>query len=155
MIFEKNTRGPILAIFFISLGGWLLHLRIHPSANDPTNLVPLISGIMSVFIVPMLFTHKKTAIVAYLLNGFSVIIGTIVMAHFSLSGLPSTVTLSYIMLKTTLADISILLSKLFIAHTILKHYYPTGLGHFFTPAWWSRHFLYAAIVYCAGHFLWR
>lgn len=155
MTIDSKIRGQILALFLIALGGWLLHLRIHPSTSDPNNFVPLISGIISVFIVPILFTMKRTSIIAYLLNGFSVIVGTIVMAHFSLSGLPSTVTFSYLMLKTTLADIAILLSKLFIAHNILMTYYPTGVGRFFTTGWWTRHFFYAVVIYLSGHFLWR
>ena len=30
----------ILAIFFLALGGWLLHLRIHPIAKDVEHYIP-------------------------------------------------------------------------------------------------------------------
>ena len=30
----------ILVIFFLALGGWLLHLRIHPFAKDAENYIP-------------------------------------------------------------------------------------------------------------------
>jgi len=92
---------------------------------------------------------------AYLINGLGVIIGAIAMATLSLSALPDPLTFTSIIFKTTLADILILFSKLFIGQMVLLHFYHTGLGRMFTPSWWIRHFCYLSIVYTLGHFLWR
>jgi len=155
MIFKKGIEKQLLALFFVSLGGWLMHIRIHPFAGNPPNYVPFIFGILSVFIIPILFNFKKTYLIAYLLNGFSVVIGTVAMTTFSLSGLSDPLTFSDLILRTTFAVILLLFSKLFIGQMILHHYHPTGLGRMFTAWWWTRHFVYVGAVFALGHLLWR
>jgi hypothetical protein len=155
MIFKKELRKPILALLFLSLGGWLLHFRIHPISHNPSFFIPFVLGLVNVVITPLLFNQKKTVLVAYLINGLGVIAGAIAMAHFSLSTLPTPLTLTNLIFKTTLADILILFPKLLIGQTILLHFYPTGLGRMFKPSWWVRHFFYISIVYSLGHFIWR
>ena len=153
MIFKKELNKPIFSLLLISLGGWLFHFRIHPITENPSYFVPFIFGILNVIVSPLLFNYRKTVIIAYLINGFGVIIGTFTMAHLSLSGLPQPLTFPNIIFKTTLADILILLPKLFIGHIILLHYYPTGTGRMFTTFWWIRHFIYLSSIYVLGHFL--
>lgn len=155
MIFRKEVRSPILALLLLSLGGWMLHFRIHPISANPSNLVPFFFGLAGIVVIPQLFNHKKTVIIAYLFNGAGVIIGAIVMAAFSVSALPDPLTLTGIFFKTTLADILILFPKLFIGQMILSHFYPEGLGRMFTLGWWVRHFFYFSIAFSLGHFLWR
>jgi len=154
MVFKKEIRKPILALFFLSLGGWLLHFRIHPVTVNPSNFIPFFFGLINFIITPVLFNYKKSVILGYLINGLGVILGTIIMAHFSLSSLPTPLTVTHLIFRTTLADILILFSKLFIGHTILLHFYPYGLGRMFNLWWWARHFFYIAVVYSLGHFLW-
>jgi tellurite resistance protein TehA-like permease len=79
----------ILAIFFLALGGWLLHLRIHPTTKDAENYIPLVAGFISVFVIPVLFIFRSTISFAYLLNGMTVIIGTITMTHFTIENPPA------------------------------------------------------------------
>ena len=155
MLFIKELKNPILAIMLLSLGGWSLHFRIHPVSVSPSHFVPFVYGLVSFLVVPFLLNSKKTVIIGYLFNGFSVIVGTILMAHLSLSDLPQPFTITAIFFRTTLADIFILLPKLIIGQIILYHYYPNGLGRLFTAVWWMKHFCYFAIVYSAGHFLLR
>jgi len=156
MLFKKEIRGPILALMLLSLGGWMLHFRIHHiSSEHPANFVPFLIGIFNVLIIPQLFNYKKTVIIAYLFNGIGVIIGAIAMATMSLYALPEPLTLTGIIFKTLLADILILSSKLFIGQIILSHFYPAGLGQLFTTSWWIRHFFYLSAVFALGHFLWR
>lgn len=155
MIFEKEIRKPILTLLFLSLGGWMLHFRIHPLSVNPSNFIPFFLGLIDVLITPQLFNYKKTVVVAYLFNELGVIIGAITMVTFSLSALPAPLTFTSIIFKTTLADILILLSKLFIGQMILSHFYPAGLGRMFTTSWWIRHFFYLSAVFSLGHFLWR
>jgi hypothetical protein len=155
MLFKKEIRKPILALLFLSLGGWMLHFRIHHISANPSNFVPFFLGLVDIIITPQLFNHKRTVLIAYLFNGIGVIIGAIAMATFSLSALPDPLTFTSIIFRTLLADILILFSKLFIGQMILSHFYPAGLGRLFTPSWWVRHFCYLSIVFALGHFLWR
>ena len=48
------------ALFVPALGGFLLHVRIHPVASNPSNLIPVIAGILSIIGVPLLFAYKRT-----------------------------------------------------------------------------------------------
>lgn len=155
MASKKGIELQLFALFFVALGGWLLHIRIHPFADNPTNYVPFIFGVVSVFFAPILLSFKQTAMIGYLINGFSVIIGVVTMVTFSISGLSAPVTFSNLMLRTTLPYNMILLAKLFIGQMVLYHYYPTGLGRMFTGWWWARHFVYVATVFAVGHLLWR
>jgi len=155
MIFKKEIRKPILALLFLSLGGWMLHFRIHSITANPSNFVPFFLGLIDIIVTPQLFNHKKTVIIAYLFNGLGVIIGAIAMATFSLSALPAPLTFTSIIFRTLLADIFILFSKFFIGQIILSHFYPHGLGRLFTTSWWIRHFCYLTAVFSLGHFLWR
>lgn len=155
MIFKPEIRKPILELMFLSLGGWMLHFRVHPITTNSSNFLPFLLGLVDIIITPQLFNHKKTVIIAYLFNGLGVIIGAIAMATFSLSALPDPLTISSVIFRTTLADILILFPKLFIGQMVLSHFYPAGLGRLFTPSWWVRHFCYLSIVFALGHFLWR
>jgi hypothetical protein len=154
MLFKREIRRPILALMLLSLGGWMLHFRIHPITQNPSNLVPFVFGLLNFTITPLLFNYKRTVIIAYLINGLAVIMGTVLMAHLSLAHLPSPVTFTGIIFRTTLGDILILFPKLLIGQMILLHFYPAGLGRMFTTGWWARHFAYIALVYSLGHFLW-
>lgn len=155
MLIKKELKKPILALILLSLGGWIFHFRIHPISENPSYSIPFIFGIVNIIITPLLLNYKKTVVIGYLINGFGVIIGTITMAHLSISGLPQQLTFTGIIFKTTLSDIFILLPKLLIGHVILLHFYPTGMGRMFTPSWWVRHFAYLTIIYSLGHSLWR
>ncbi len=155
MIFKRDIRGPIWALLLLSLGGWMLHFRIHPLSGNPSNFVPFFFGLVGVIVTPQLFNYRKTVVIAYLLNGAGVIIGTIAMASLSLSALPHPLTFTGVTFRTTLADILILLPKLLLGQMILTHFYPAGLGRMFTLGWWVRHFFYFSIAFSLGHFLWR
>jgi hypothetical protein len=155
MIFKPEIRKPILELMFLSLGGWMLHFRVHPITANSSNFLPFLLGLVDIIITPQLFNHKKTVIMAYLFNGLGVIIGAIAMATFSLSALPDPLTISSVIFRTTLADILILFQKLFIGQMVLSHFYPAGLGRLFTTSWWVRHFCYLSLVFTLAHFLWR
>ena len=78
----------IIGLFFVSWGGAWLHYAYHPFAKTGYGWVPFIVGLLSMFVVPFLFYFRKTLNLAYLINGFSVIIGIITMTHFSLEIAP-------------------------------------------------------------------
>jgi hypothetical protein len=154
MIFKKEIASQIIGLLLLSLGGWMLHFRIHPISENPSYFIPFFLGLANVIIMPQLFNHKKTVIIAYLFNGVGVIIGTITMTIFSLYHLPDPLTFTNTIFKTTLPHILILFPKLLMGQMILSHFYPTGLGRMFTMGWWIRHFFYFSIVFSLGHFLW-
>lgn len=158
MIFQKQIEKPVLSLMFLSIGGWLLHLKIHPPFGDavnPANLIPFCLGLLNILVVPIGFNSKKTAIPAYLINGVSVVVGSILMAHLALPRIIQSPNLMTIFVSSTLPDIFLLLPKLFLGQIILQHYYPSGLGRMFTAFWWVKHFVYLSLVYFLGHLLGR
>ena len=121
-MFAKAIRLPLLALFFISLGGLLLHLRIHPPSAAAENWIPVLCGLVTTFVLPFMFNNAKTATWAYLLNWAAVIVGTITMAHYSVEHWQGAVTLKTLVLNSTLADILILAAKIPLGHMILRHW---------------------------------
>ena len=125
-MFIKEIRNVTLAFILISVGGLLLHLRIHPLSKNVMNMIPVVSGTISVFVLPFMFNNRKTYIWAYMINLLSVVTGTIAMAAYSLTQPPEHITAITILLQTTLADILILIAKLPIANSILQYWKPRG-----------------------------
>jgi hypothetical protein len=108
----------LIGLLTLSIGGLLLHSRIHPVKANYSNLVPAVSGLLSILVVPLLFCFRRSIAYGYVLNGFLVIIGTITMAHFSIAHWPNPVTVQAVLLTTTLADILILWAKFFIGKSL-------------------------------------
>jgi hypothetical protein len=165
MTIRTYTKAILLtALVTFSLGGFLLHVRIHPIAQNPANVIPLISGLLSILIIPLLFSFRKTVEYGYVLNGFLVIIGTIGMAHFSLFHWPAPATAGSIIFKTMLADIVLLWSKFFIGKALfdLEFYgYDSGREkkgktyRYPNLGWWLIHLVAISLVYFLGNQLWR
>lgn len=156
-------KNLIFALIAISLGGLLLHLRIHPPIVDGAleweHLIPAFIGTLSVVIVPCLFMRQDTADLAYLLTGISVIFGAVTMSHLSIATWEGGVSLLKIMLKTTLADSLILFAKFFIGKTLFESYFPERVKlncqfpqtfRFLFDGWWLIHFFAIALVYSLG-----
>jgi hypothetical protein len=154
----------LIGLFTLSLGGFLLHSRIHPVTKEAVNLIPAICGVLGILVVPVLFSFKKTIAYGYVINGFAVIIGTITMAHYSIAHWPNPTTVQAVLLNTTLADILILWGKFFIGKSIFdleffgydaskekkgKTYRYPNIG------WWLVHLAAVSIVYYLGNILWR
>jgi hypothetical protein len=128
------------------------------------HFIPLISGLLSILVIPLLFSFRKTIEYGYVLNGMVVIIGTVAMAHLSIVYWPAPATVGSIILKTTLADIVILWGKFFIGKALFdleffgydprmakkgKTYRYPHLG------WWLIHLAAISLVYLLGNLLWR
>jgi hypothetical protein len=143
----------ILGLFFVSAGGGWVHYKYHPYGTTGFGWVPFIAGLISIFLLPVLFYFRKTLNLAYLLNGFTVIIGVITMAHFSLEIAP------------LWANIVTLLSKFVIGRAIfcLEVYPPDsdpkpkgwGVIRYPNPGFWYVHFVAWSAVYFLGHAIWR
>ena len=155
----------ILAIFFLALGGWLLHLRIHPIAKDAENYIPLVAGFISVFLIPILFIFRSTISFAYLLNGMTVIIGTITMTHFSIENHPQVWTLQTILLGTCLPDILMLWGKFAVGKALFdldpvinRPDAQISSGRFFrfpNMGFWFVHVVTLTAVYLIGSYFWK
>jgi hypothetical protein len=155
----------ILAIFFLALGGWLLHLRIHPIAKDAENYIPLVAGFISVFLIPILFIFRSTISFAYLLNGMTVIIGTITMTHFSIENHPPVCTLQTILLGTCLPDILMLWGKFAVGKALFdldpvinRPDAEISSGRFFrfpNMGFWFVHVVTLTAVYLIGSYFWK
>jgi hypothetical protein len=165
MTIKNHLRSLLLGtLITLALGGFMLHSRIHPIAQNPSFLVPFCAGILSVVVVPLLFLFPKTIAYGYVLNGFLAIIGTVVMAHFSLVRWPAPATLQAVLLKTLLADILILWGKFFVGkvlfdletfgHDVSKP--KTGITYRYpNMGWWLIHLIGISLVYYLGNRLWR
>lgn len=122
----------VLSFFLLSLGGFLLHVRIHQVwVKDAVTgtlhfefeyFLARLGSFLSFVLVTLLFLNKKTASLAQVLNGMLVILGILLMAHFSWSTMERPLTLTTLMLKSTLADILVLLANLFIGQVIFLSY---------------------------------
>ena len=162
---KKILKSTLLAgLFSIAVGGWLLHLRIHPITKGSDYLVPFISGVVSVFCLPFLFWFRRTITLAYIINGFLTILGTITMAHFSIVFFKGPVTAANIILNTTLADIAVLWGKFAVGKALfdlefLKSDTDTAAkGRFFrypNMGWWFAHLFALAAVYTLGNIFWK
>ena len=114
-----TRRALLWALVLVALGGLLLHYRIHPylmpDKEHPgqtifrgsylaATLVPLADLIG----VTALFMSRRTAALAFLVNGLLVIYGTVLMGHFSIAMLaPRGASLADWLLKSTFADIAL------------------------------------------------
>lgn len=152
----------LAALVVMALGGFLLHLRVHPYEHNPSFLINVFCGIVSVIIVPLLFLFKTTLHYGYVVNGFMVIIGTVTMAHFSLAHLPAPLTPASVFLKTTFPDILMLWGKFFVGKALFdlevfgysKTAEKKGISYRYPNlGWWYVHLVAVAAVYCAGHLL--
>jgi hypothetical protein len=146
----------ITGLVLLALGGWLLHTRTHPPLADADNLVPFISGIISIIILPLMFWFRPTLAYAYVINGMLVILGTITMTHFSIVKFGQPFGL--------IADIALLWGKFAVGKAIFdldfiktdQDVQPKG-RYFRYPntGWWLVHLLAWSVVYAAGNILWK
>jgi len=165
MTARTYVRSTLIAsLVVLALGGLMLHVRIHPVAKNFSNIVPVIAGILSVIVVPLLFSFKRTLAYGYVLNGFLAIIGTIVMAHFTLAHWPDPATPGAILFGTTLADIFILWTVFFVGKALFDletfGYAPDrqrkGIPYRYPNlGWWLVHLAAVSLVYTVGNLVWR
>jgi hypothetical protein len=154
----------VTGLFLISLGGLLLHYRIHPLSKLAANMIPFFAGLVSIFVLPILFLFKRTVAYAYVINGMLVIIGIITMTHFSIAHPPEHLSVGTVFTNTLFPDIAILLivfmvgKALFELETLKAEETPARHGRAFrypNAGWWFVHLFSMAVVYAIGHFLWR
>jgi hypothetical protein len=165
MVQKQKIRVLLVSgLFLVSLGGWLLHVRIHPMAKLAVNWVPFVAGLISVTTVPVMFLFRRTLAYAYVINGMLVIIGTITMSHFSFAHPPEQIRLQTLVMGTLFPDIVILFTNFMLGKALFElemlktEETPTRHGRFFrypNMGWWYVHLFALSAVYVLGHFLWK
>ncbi len=115
----ENRRTLLWALALVALGGLLLHYRIHPYLvpdKEHPGLVVFQSSLLAATLLPLfdvvvvtaLFASRRTAALAYLVNGVLVIYGTVLMGHFSIAMLaPKGPSPADWILRSTLPDIAL------------------------------------------------
>ena len=126
-MFRKEVRELIWVFFFISLGGLLLHLRIHPPQESLFHWVAAGFAGVNTFLLPFLFNKPATAPWAYLFVWATVTTGTAAMAYRSIITWKLAVTFQTVIMHSTLPDILILIAKVPLAHKILCAYRKEGV----------------------------
>lgn len=121
-MFPEKIRELLWAYVLLSLGGLMLHIRIHPPAESLFNAIPALLGLLNTFILPFLFCRAATAPLAFMLCCITVIAGDGGMAYHSLVTWKGPVTLYAVLFTTTFPDILILTMKLPLGYALLKHY---------------------------------
>ncbi|MFH1595796.1 MAG: hypothetical protein ABIG94_05440 [Pseudomonadota bacterium] len=82
----KTSRNTLwAALVALAVGAAMLHLRIHPPAQNLTFLWPNLFSLLDLFLVSLLFRFRGSALLGLLLNSFFAYLGIIMMADFSLS----------------------------------------------------------------------
>ena len=116
----KDIRMLILAFVLLSVGGLMLHIRIHPPVASLFNWIPVAFGAINILVLPFLFRRAGTAPFAFMLCCVTVIAGTIGMAYYSTVEWKEPVTLYTVLFKSTLADIIILAVKVPLGYVLLR-----------------------------------
>jgi hypothetical protein len=116
----KHITGLILGLWVMSVGGLLLHHRIHPVSKDAFNWFAIGFALFNTVVLPWMFCFRKGTRWAYVINATTVVVGVVGMTAFSINHWDKPLTVMNILLFSTLADSLILLAKLPMAHAILR-----------------------------------
>ena len=116
---QQSVKLLIIAHICISLGGFLIHLRLHPPGQSLYFWWAAPVSAFSVIVLPFLFAGRSTVGWGYMLNAGTVLIGLVGMAYFSVLKAVWPMTLSFIFRDSLLPYMFVLLAKLAIAHVIL------------------------------------
>jgi hypothetical protein len=133
----KLRRTFLLAMFCLAFGALFIHFNVHPpfmdlegnGAKSPvfTNVVATVFGILDTFLVTLLFSRKKTASWAYMLNGMFVIYGTVMMGHCGIAKMyePGLPLYKYLLIPTS-PDIVIAWADFFLGSVLYRLWFIEG-----------------------------
>ncbi len=161
---KTNIRNLLLiGLVICSLIGLPVHLMVHPASKLQVFYVPVVSSQASTIIVPLLFLFRRTIHYGYVLNGMTVIIGTVTMAHYSIHHFPLPFLLTNILYKTLIIDVLILGMKFCMGKALFDlEMFGSNLNaehrgiwyRYPNMGWWWIHLVTISIVYTAGNLLW-
>jgi len=112
----------IVAQVFMSVGGLLLHLRIHhfdlAAGFSGTFFMPTAVGIFDVVVITALLCSKRTVALGFLLNGMACILGVIFMSAFALHHPPAGTGVLPWITSSMFPDISIVVADFFVVRGV-------------------------------------
>lgn len=163
---QKNNIKYLLltGLVLCSLIGLPVHLMVHPASKLEVFYVPVISCLFGTIVVPLLFIFRRTIHYGYVLNGMTVIIGTVTMTHYSIHQFPLPFLFANILYKTLIIDVLILGMKFCMGKAVFdlemfsgnlnsEH---RGIWYRYpNMGWWWIHLVAIGIVYTAGHIIRR
>lgn len=165
MTHKTNIRNLLLTgLVICSLIGLPIHLMVHPASRMPVFYVPVISSLASTVLVPLLFLFRRTIHYGYVLNGMTVIVGTVTMVHYSINQFPQPFLFANLLYKTLVIDVLILGMKFCMGKALfdlemfgsdLKAERRGTWYRYPNMGWWWIHLFSIGIVYAAGNILWR
>ncbi len=165
MTMRTYVRSTLLgALIILSLTGFMIHTHVHFIAQNLSFITPIVAGILSIIVVPILFWSKETLAYGYVLNGFLCIIGTVTMAHFAIARWSAPTSPPDILLRGMVIDILIVWGKFLVGKALFEletfGYAPdrpkAGISYRYpNMGWWLIHLTVISLVYFLGHLLWR
>lgn len=126
---RKGLLALAFAFFLFSLGGLLLHVRIHLLSDSPflrgtqetvMDIIPVVFGAVNTVIVPLMFLSRKAAPWAFVITVLTVLVGTAGMAYYSALDTKVQRNVEGIVLNSTFPDIVILFAKLPLGYVMLR-----------------------------------
>lgn len=151
------------SLFIVSLGGLLIHLKLHPPPGPSWHYLPYSAGVTSILVVTVLFFFRRGTPFGYVINGMLVIIGTIAMTHFSLAFPPKVVSFSSLITGSMFPFILVLWTNFVLGKALFELSLMKADGQrrrggklFRYPnmGWWFIHLVALSTVYYLGHELW-
>ena len=115
----RSVTFLILLHMCISLGGMLIHLKLHPVGKSLYFLWASPVSAFSLLVIPFLYLRSSTVAWGFMLNVGTVLIGTIGMSYYFMLTFEGPLTLSRIIMESTLPGILVLWAKVPIAYFIL------------------------------------
>jgi len=150
MIRKKIKVCLIAALFLISAAGLSIHIRVHDPEKHIFGYIPFIAGVVSTFVIPLLFCFRKTLHLANILNGFSSIIGMITMTHFAITVAPIYPDVALALVKF-LMGISIFYISLHADLNSESRVKGWNLMRYPNMGFWYVHLVMLSAVYFLGH----
>jgi hypothetical protein len=115
---NRQAKLLILIHCCLSLGGFLVHLKIHPPTKSLFFLWASPFSAFSLCVIPVLYWRPSTVNWGVLLNCISVGVGIIGMTYFSIHTLIPPITIVKLLVHSTLADSIMLMAKIPLAYLI-------------------------------------
>ncbi|MFP3982128.1 MAG: hypothetical protein ACLFV2_00350 [Desulfurivibrionaceae bacterium] len=115
----RSVKILILVHIIISLVGMAAHLDQHPPGQSLFFWWPVLGGVVSLVVVPLLYARPATVAWGFLFNAMFVVIGTLGMAYFLLITFEGSLTFYRLITESTLPKIFLLWTRLLVAWFIL------------------------------------
>lgn len=115
----RRVKIMVLMHASISLGGVLIHGKLHPPADSLYFLWAAPVSMVSLTIIPLLYVRPSTVAWGFLMNAATILIGTVGMSYHFVITTERTLTLYNVFMHSALPGIFIVWIKLPVSLVIL------------------------------------